>query len=65
MNIYWRKKCLMGGTVRVKEQYSTLCNKTGNMLPFTFYHRNMLLILLVHWLLQRLDKDQRKKQKKQ
>lgn len=48
----------------VREQYSTLCNKTRKMLPFSFHHRNMLLILLLHWLLQRLEKDQRNKTKK-
>lgn len=48
----------------VREQYSTLCNKTGKMLPFSFHHRNMLLILLLHWLLQRLEKDHRKQTKK-
>lgn len=48
----------------VREQYSALRNKTGKMLPFSFHHRNRLLILLVHWLLQKPDKDARKKQER-
>lgn len=48
----------------VREQYSTLCSKTGKMLPFSFHHRNLLLIVLVHWLLQKLGKNQRKRQER-
>lgn len=48
----------------VREQYSTLHNKTGKILSFTSYRRNLLLILPAQWLLQKLDKDQRKRQER-
>lgn len=42
----------------VREHY----NERGKMLYVSIHQRNVLLILLVYWFLQNLDKDQRKKQ---